>query len=162
MNESTEQTTEPSTGAAGVDRRRLVTGVASAAVAAPLLAACGSSDGSSGSDTASGGGGAGGGGPAPAGGTTLGSVSQVPVGGGQVFPDQKVVVTQPSQGVWKAFSAVCTHAGCLVDQVADGTITCPCHLSKFSVADGSVQSGPAPKPLPPVKVEVKGGQATVA
>jgi len=161
MSESTEQPT----GQAGIDRRRLVTGVASAAVAAPLVAACGSGDGSGGGSGAASGGGAngsGGGGNAPSGGTKLGSVASVPVGGGEVFPDQKVVVTQPSPGVWKGFSAVCTHAGCLVNQIADGTITCPCHLSKFSVADGSVQSGPAPKPLPPVQVEVKGGQATVA
>lgn len=138
----------------GVGRRELVTGVASAAVAVPFLAACGG-----GGSTADAGGAA----TRPAGsGTKLGSVADIPVGGGEVFPDQRVVVTQPSQGVWKAFSAVCTHNQCLVNQVADGTITCPCHLSKFSVADGSVQSGPAPEPLPPVKVEVKGGEATVA
>lgn len=159
MTEPTDPTNTPRTTATGVDRRRLVTGVASVAAAAPLLAACGSDGGSDGGSATSGSGG--GAPPPPPSGTSLGSVSQVPVGGGQVFPDQKVVVTQPSQGVWKGFSAVCTHAGCLVNQVADGTITCPCHLSKFSVSDGSVQSGPAPKPLPPVEIDVKGGEASV-
>ena len=162
MSASAGEPTGP-TGHRGLERRHLVTGAASAAVAVPLLAACGSAGGSGdgGSGTAGSGGG-GGGSSAPATGTKLGSVATVPVGGGQVFPDQKVVVTQPAAGEWKGFSAVCTHAGCLVNQIADGTITCPCHLSKFSVADGSVQSGPAPKPLPPVKVDVKGGEATVA
>ena len=143
-------------GRGAVGRRHVVTGVAGAAVAVPLVAACGSG---SGSEPAGSGGSSSA--PAPAGGTRLGSVADVPVGGGQVFPDQKVVVTQPSQGVWKAYSAVCTHAGCLVNQIADGTITCPCHLSRFSVADGSVESGPAPRPLPSVAVDVKGGEATV-
>ena len=145
-------------GQGGLDRRHVVTRVAGAALAAPLLAACGSGGDSGGEPSGSGSSSA----PAPAGGSKLGSVADVPVGGGQVFPDQKVVVTQPSQGVWKGFSAVCTHAGCLVNQISDGTITCPCHLSKFSVTDGSVQSGPAPEPLPAVEVEVKNGEATVA
>ncbi len=153
--------TEESGPGEGVTRRRAVGGVvAGVAVtgALPLLAACGSSDGSG---SGSGGGSADGSGPAATG-TKLGSVADVPVGGGKVFPAEKVVVTQPSQGVYKGFSAVCTHAGCLVNRVADGTITCPCHLSQFSVSDGSVQGGPAPEPLPPVKVDVKGGQASVA
>ena len=153
----------------GIERRKLVTGAAAVAAAAPLLAACGSGAGSgggsgaaSGSGSGGSGGSGGGNGSAPSGGTELGSVADVPVGGGQVFPDEKVVVTQPSQGVYKGFSAVCTHAGCLVNQIANGTITCPCHLSKFSAADGSVQSGPAPKPLPAVQVDVKRGRATIA
>jgi hypothetical protein len=41
-----------------------------------------------------------------------------------VFPAEKVVVTQPSAGEFKAFSAVCTHLQCVVDQVANGTIDC--------------------------------------
>lgn len=138
----------------GPTRRHVVTGAAAGLAvtgALPLLAACGAGGGGSSADSS----------PPPAG-TKLGPVSGIPVGGGQVFPHDKVVVTQPSQGVYKGFSAVCTHAGCLVDKVADGTITCPCHLSQFSVSDGSVQGGPAPKPLPEVKIKVKGGQATLA
>jgi Rieske Fe-S protein len=80
-------------------------------------------------------------------GTLLGKASEVPVGGGMVFTDAKVVVTQPSKGQYKAFSAVCTHVGCLCNQVANGTINCPCHGSKFKITDGSVVTGPAPAPL---------------
>ena len=91
-------------------------------------------------------------------GTLLGAASDVPVGGGMVYTAAKVVVTQPSKGEYKAFSAVCTHVGCLCNQVAAGTINCPCHGSKFKITDGSVVAGPAPAPLPAKTVTVTGGQ----
>jgi Rieske Fe-S protein len=91
-------------------------------------------------------------------GTVLGAAADVPVGGGKVFTSAKVVVTQPAKGEYKAFSAVCTHVGCLCNQVADGTIDCPCHGSKFKITDGSVVAGPAPSALPQVKVTVSGGK----
>jgi Rieske Fe-S protein len=91
-------------------------------------------------------------------GTVLGMASAVPVGGGMVYTDAKVVVTQPSKGEYKAFSAVCTHVGCLCNQVADGTINCPCHGSKFKITDGSVVAGPAPAPLAAKTVTVSGGK----
>ncbi len=90
-------------------------------------------------------------------GTLLGMAADVPVGGGKVFTAAKVVVTQPTKGKFNAFSAVCTHVGCVCNQVADGTINCPCHGSKFAIADGSVAGGPAPTPLPGVAVAVKDG-----
>ncbi|MEO6820975.1 MAG: Rieske (2Fe-2S) protein [Candidatus Nanopelagicales bacterium] len=81
--------------------------------------------------------------PQPTGPVTLGPTSGVPVGGGRIYSDQKVVVTQPSAGSYKAFTAVCTHEGCLVGSVSDGAILCPCHGSQFSISDGSVMQGPA-------------------
>ena len=91
-------------------------------------------------------------------GTLLGAAAEVPVGGGKVFTDARVVVTQPAKGQYKAFSAVCTHVGCLCNQVADGTIDCPCHGSKFKISDGSVVTGPAMTPLPAANVAVTSGQ----
>jgi Rieske Fe-S protein len=91
-------------------------------------------------------------------GTALGATSQIPVGGGMIFASQKVVVTQPSAGNFKAFSSTCTHAGCQVSQISNGTIDCPCHGSKYSIKDGSVQAGPAPQALPAADVTVQGGQ----
>ncbi|MDT7566505.1 MAG: hypothetical protein QOG76_5129 [Pseudonocardiales bacterium] len=99
--------------------------------------------------------------PAAEGGTVLGAASGVPVGGGKIFEDQAVVVTQPTAGTFHAFSAICTHQGCTVDSVAGGTINCPCHGSKFSVTDGSVAKGPAKKPLAAKQVSADGGQLRV-
>lgn len=86
----------------------------------------------------------------------LAKTADIPVGGGKVFADSKVVVTQPAKGEFKAFSAICTHEGCLVRDVSGGTISCPCHGSKFSAEDGSVRHGPAHKPLPAERVTVRG------
>ncbi|PYC73985.1 FeS-binding protein [Streptomyces tateyamensis] len=91
----------------------------------------------------------------------VGAAADVPVGGGKVFRDQLVVVTQPTAGQYKAFSARCTHAGCIVDQVKDNQIQCPCHGSRFSTGDGAVQDGPAPKPLPSYPVSVENGRLMV-
>ncbi|MEH0543437.1 Rieske (2Fe-2S) protein [Streptomyces sp. B21-105] len=90
-------------------------------------------------------------------GQELAKTSDIPVGGGKIFADEKVVVTQPTKDDFKAFSAVCTHQGCTVGTVADGLIHCPCHGSEFRVADGSVARGPAPKPLLPEQITVAGG-----
>jgi len=141
-------TTEPSR----LTRRHALAGAATLGVGLPLLAACGGGGADSGSADGSSA-------AAPPTGP-LGATSDVPVGGGTVFADQKVVVTQPTAGDFKGFSATCTHQGCLVANVS-GTINCPCHGSMFSIEDGSVQGGPAPRPLPQVALTVKGGQISV-
>jgi Rieske Fe-S protein len=133
--------------------RRTVLASAGVAGVAVTLAGCGSDDKSS-----AGGGGSGGGGAAPA---TV-KTGEVPVGGGKVFADQKVVITQPSAGQFKAFTAICTHQGCLVTDVSDGTIHCPCHGSAFSAADGSVKNGPATQPLTEKTVTVSGDSLMVS
>ncbi|WP_225850564.1 Rieske (2Fe-2S) protein [Streptomyces sp. HPF1205] len=96
------------------------------------------------------------------GGPALAKTSEIPVGGGKVFADQKVVVTQPTAGRFQGFSAVCTHQGCTVSDVSGGTINCPCHGSRFHVADGSVAAGPAVSPLPSKPVKVSGSEITLA
>ena len=83
----------------------------------------------------------------------IATTAEVPVGSGVIVDE--VVVTQPSAGEFKGFSAICTHKGCTVDEIADGTINCPCHGSKFNL-DGSVANGPATKPLEPKAVTVQG------
>jgi Rieske Fe-S protein len=90
----------------------------------------------------------------------LADTSEIPVGGGKVLEGPKLVITQPQAGTFKAFSAVCTHQGCLVSEVKDGTIICPCHGSAFKVADGSVAQGPAARPLASRKITVKGTAIT--
>jgi Rieske Fe-S protein len=83
----------------------------------------------------------------------IAKTADVPVGSGVIVDE--VVVTQPSAGQFKGFSAICTHAGCTVNEVVDGTINCPCHGSKFNL-DGSVASGPASTPLESQAVTVQG------
>jgi Rieske Fe-S protein len=78
------------------------------------------------------------------------------VGGGKVLTAQKIVVTQPQAGSFHAFTAICTHQGCIVNAVSGGTINCPCHGSKYSITNGSVVNGPAPLPLAAVSIKVEG------
>ncbi|MBX7450576.1 Rieske (2Fe-2S) protein [Mycolicibacterium sp. 3033] len=136
----------------GVTRKTLLTGAGVGAAAVALAACSGgsSSDGaSSSSEPADPAGSSGSAGTDEA----LAKTADVPVGSGVIV--DKTVVTQPTAGDFKAFSAVCTHSGCLVNKIADGTIDCPCHGSKFSL-DGTVVNGPAKKPLEPVAVRVQG------
>ena len=73
----------------------------------------------------------------------------------------KVVVTQPTKGDFKAFSAVCTHQGCVVKEVKDNQIICPCHGSHFSASDGAPVAGPAKSALAAKQAKVAGGEITV-
>ena len=91
--------------------------------------------------------------PADAPGGAIAKTADVPVGSGVIVDD--IVVTQPVAGEFKAFSSSCTHKGCAVNKVADGTIDCPCHGSKFNL-DGSVAKGPATAPLEAKTITVSG------
>jgi Rieske Fe-S protein len=90
-------------------------------------------------------------------GTPLGLAADIPLGGGKVYQTAQVVVTQPAKGQFKGFSAICTHVGCICNQVAAGTIDCPCHGSKFKITDGSVVTGPATTPLAAASITVTDG-----
>jgi Rieske Fe-S protein len=94
-------------------------------------------------------------------GTVLGAASEIPVGGGMIYSTAKVVVTQPAPGQFKAFSAICTHAGCTMSRVAGGTIDCPCHGGQFKITNGAVVAGPPPSPLPARQVKVVNGQVVL-
>lgn len=88
------------------------------------------------------------------------ATADVPVGGGVV--QDKVVVTQPSEGDFKAFDATCPHQGCAVTKVESGTITCPCHGSTFDASTGDVTGGPAEEGLTVKDATVDGDTVTVA
>ena len=143
--------TDAQAGAPGKTRRRVLA-AAGAAGAAALLAACGSETPAEG-QTGTGSGGEEGDRPEGA----IVAVDQVPVGGGFIDPDRGVVVTRPAEDQWRAFSATCTHASCLVSSVSSSGIVCTCHGSTFSTTDGSVVGGPAPAPLPAKEVAVADG-----
>jgi Rieske Fe-S protein len=139
-------------------RRNVILGVAAAGVAAPVLAACGSSGSTrdttgTSSDPAA----------TRASDPTTIKVSDIPVGGGRIYPDQQLVVTQPKAGDFKAFSAVCTHQGCILDDVSDGFIKCPCHGSMFAIATGKPTADSfARSPLPKKKIAESGADLTVS
>ncbi|HTY29009.1 MAG TPA: Rieske 2Fe-2S domain-containing protein, partial [Mycobacterium sp.] len=82
------------------------------------------------------------------------STADIPVNSGKVVGD--TLLTQPQQGVFDAFVARCTHAGCVLPGVEVDTIDCPCHGSRFAL-NGTVVRGPAMEPLAPVKIAVRGG-----
>lgn len=139
-----------------LERRTVVLAVGAAGAAAALTA-CGGSDGSGGAESVEQQPGSGG-----AGGAVLAKTADIPEGGGVVFAAQKVVVTQPTAGQFKAFSATCTHQGCAVKDVVDNVITCPCHNSTFDAATGSPTAGPATQPLPAREISVEGDSITLA
>lgn len=135
-----------------IDRRTVLRGACAACVGAAgigMLAACGG-----GGDTGSAGG-SGGSGP-----TTI-KTSDIPVGGGKVFDGPKIVVTQPTAGQFKAFTAVCTHQRFLVGNVQGGTINCLHHGSMYNMSTGAVVGGPAPAPLAAKTVTVNGDSLTI-
>src|SRR5690349_13502800 len=143
-------------------RRAVLAGAAGIATVS-VMAACGDDSGTnsgagSGSNNNAGGnnGNAGGNNGNAGGNSSLPKTTDVPVGGGVVVAAADVVITQPSAGQFKAFSATCTHQGCTVADVSGGTINCGCHFSKFSASDGSVKNGPATSPLPEKKITVSG------
>ncbi|AXE84401.1 Rieske (2Fe-2S) protein [Streptomyces sp. Go-475] len=152
----------------GPNRRAVVAAVGAAGLSVALTA-CGSDDKASDSSTEQG---AGGGGAtnseggssagAGAGGAALAKTADIPEGSGKIFKDEKVVVSQPAAGDFKAFSTICTHQNCPMVDLKDDIISCTCHGSQFSVLDGSVKKGPAVKPLEAKQVTVKGDSITLA
>jgi Rieske Fe-S protein len=130
---------------AGCARYGTSNGLAGAPAGAPAYGPPSAGTGSAG--TGSAGGGAS---------SALATTSEIPVGGGKVLTAQKIVITQPQAGTFHAFTAICTHQGCIVNTVSGGTINCPCHGSKYSIVNGSVVNGPAPLPLAAVSIKVEG------
>jgi nitrite reductase/ring-hydroxylating ferredoxin subunit len=140
------------------DRRSALTIAATVGLSPAVLAACGGDDGGSEPGTS-----------LDTGHTEkeppagpLTPTSKVPVGGGAIFPGKQVVVTQPTKGDFRCFTAVCTHQGCIVSSVQIEGIRCECHGSAFSIEDGSAVNPPATEGLDPIDITVKGGQISIA
>ena len=92
----------------------------------------------------------------------LTSTTEIAVGGGKIFPEQQVVVTQPTEGSFECFTAVCTHQGCIVSSVQAGGIRCECHGSAFSIEDGAAVNPPATVGLDEVQITVEGDDISIA
>ncbi|MQW75052.1 Rieske 2Fe-2S domain-containing protein [Nocardioides sp. dk4132] len=131
-----------------LDRRSALTAAAVAGVGIPFLAACGDDSASEPSTRPSG--------------TVLTSTEAVPVGGGVILEEEKIVVVQPQAGEFKAFSSVCPHQGCQVSEVKDSEVICHCHASHFALEDGAPTAGPATQPLDEVRIKVAGKDIRLA
>jgi len=144
--------------------RRTVVASLGAAGLAVALTACGSDDDASGSSTEQGADANTGAGSGASSGTgaALAKTSDIPEGGGKVFSDEKVVVSQPTAGDYKAFSTICTHRDCPMTDLKDDVLSCSCHGSQFSVTDGSVKKGPATEPLAAKQISVDGDSIKLA
>jgi nitrite reductase/ring-hydroxylating ferredoxin subunit len=89
--------------------------------------------------------------------------ADLPVGQAKMveFGRYPAIIINTPEGL-KAYSSVCTHFACLVKWNPDtARLECPCHEGYFSVTDGSVISGPPPKPLMILATEVVDGQIYV-
>ena len=142
-----------------LSRRHVLGGAAAVGLGGPLLAACGGESDTTGeaTDETS----ASAKSPSSPNGA-LTTKDDIDVGGGTVFAAQQVVITQPTVGEFKGFTAIFTHQSCTVSDVSDGTIYCLCHGSQFSIEDGSVQAGPATAPLGEVELEIRRNNISLA
>ncbi|MFI5991349.1 Rieske (2Fe-2S) protein [Streptomyces sp. NPDC051362] len=132
-------------GRPSASRRTVLRGAALTPVAGLGLAACS--------------GGSGGGAPAtPTAPVVLGAESEVAKGGAELYQDQNVVVSRAEDGSLKAFSSICTHAGCAINKLDGTTLVCPCHGSEFDARTGKVLRAPATEPLNALTVEAKNGK----
>ena len=129
-------------------RRIVFHGLGALGVAA-ALAGCAGGDRDSGGDE-------------PKSGEELATTEEVPVGGGIVLADQQVVLTQPTEGEFKAYTAVCTHQQLMVTSVEDGVIHCANHGSAYDAATGEVTQGPAPSALAAIEIHVEGDRILTA
>ncbi len=77
------------------------------------------------------------------------------------FAGSSAVLIRKKNGELAAFSAVCTHLGCIVQwEKAKQDFLCPCHGGRYS-ADGVVLAGPPPRPLKKLPFTVAGGNITI-
>ncbi len=132
-------------------RRIVFSGLGALGVAA-ALAGCGGGSGGGGSSAST----------APKAGAELAKTSEIPVGGGLILSDQRIVITQPTAGTFKAFTAVCTHQQQTVTSVEGGKILCAHHGSSYSASTGQVEGGPAPSALAEVAITTEGDKILAA
>ncbi|WP_225831480.1 Rieske (2Fe-2S) protein [Streptomyces sp. NK08204] len=131
---------------ASASRRTVLRGAAAAPVAGFGLAACagpGYGDDASATPTAP---------------VDLGAESEVAKGGAKLFRDHNVVVSRDGSGALKAYSTVCTHAGCAINKLQGTTLICPCHGSQFDAVTGKVVQSPATEPLNELPVKAANGR----
>ncbi|WP_225096513.1 Rieske (2Fe-2S) protein [Streptomyces sp. CoH27] len=126
-------------------RRTVLRGAAVAPVAGLGLAACSGPGGALASAT-------------PTAPVDLGAASEIAEGGAKLYRDHNVVVSRDKSGALKAYSTICTHAGCAINKLQGTTLICPCHDSQFDATTGKVVQQPATEPLAELPVKAAGGR----
>ncbi|MFC5670858.1 Rieske (2Fe-2S) protein [Streptomyces incanus] len=129
-------------GRSAASRRTVLRGMALAPVAGLGLTACGG-----GEERPS----------QPTGPVELGAESEVARGSSKLYWDHNVVVSRDEDGSFTAYSTLCTHASCPINQLKGTKLICPCHGSEFDATTGKVLREPAVAPLIPLSVEVRNG-----
>jgi cytochrome b6-f complex iron-sulfur subunit len=95
---------------------------------------------------------------------SAGKVQDLRVNSGKIvkFGSRPVLLIRSGETEWRAFSAVCTHLNCTVQYKEDArTIWCACHNGTYDL-NGSVISGPPPRPLDEFVVHVRGEEVFVS
>ncbi|MFC9277569.1 Rieske 2Fe-2S domain-containing protein [Streptomyces collinus] len=126
-------------------RRTVLRGAAAAPVAGLGLAACSAPGGATADAT-------------PTAPVDLGAENEVPKGGAKLYRDRNVVVSRDASGGLKAYSTICTHAGCPINKLQGTTLVCPCHGSQFDAVTGKVVQSPATEPLNELPVRATEGR----
>ncbi|MER6468204.1 Rieske (2Fe-2S) protein [Streptomyces collinus] len=126
-------------------RRTVLRGAAAAPVAGLGLAACSAPGGATADAT-------------PTAPVDLGAENEVPKGGAKLYRDRNVVVSRDESGGLKAYSTICTHAGCPINKLQGTTLVCPCHGSRFDAVTGKVVQSPATEPLNELPVRSTDGR----
>ncbi|ALV36398.1 Rieske (2Fe-2S) protein [Streptomyces sp. CdTB01] len=127
-------------------RRTVLRGAALTPVAGLGLAACSTGTGSDGTPAT------------PTAPVELGPGSDVAKGGATLYRDHNVVVSRAEDGSLKAYSTICTHAGCPINKLQGTTLVCPCHGSEFDARTGKVLRSPATEPLQELSARTTDGK----
>ncbi|HWP36205.1 MAG TPA: ubiquinol-cytochrome c reductase iron-sulfur subunit [Gemmatimonadales bacterium] len=88
---------------------------------------------------------------------------EIAANSGQIFKfgNRAGLLIRTPGGELRAFSATCTHLGCIVQYRADlSQIWCACHNGHFDLNGINVE-GPPPKPLEQYQVNVRGEQVVI-
>lgn len=96
--------------------------------------------------------------------TLVGTVADFPLNSGKVVTvnDEPVIIVNTPAGGLKAFSAICTHLACIVYwHEQRQVIQSPCHDGRFNPLNGTVISGPPPRPIPPYEMEIVNGEVYI-
>ncbi len=95
---------------------------------------------------------------------TAGKVEDLKPNSGKIvkFGNKPALLVRVNDTEWKAFSAVCTHLNCTVQyQESRREIWCACHNGTYDL-NGRVSSGPPPKPLEELAVNIRGDEVIIS